>query len=272
MEKIMKGPLLAEGRTAEVFAWGKDSVLKLYRDWCPPGWADYEEKVAERLNPLGISAPQFRGRADMDGRAGLLYERVHGKSMLALFPGNLPKIPAFARQLAGLHLEMHARRIDGLGSVKDGLRGAILKAPHLPEQEKLAALSRLDGLPDGNRLCHMDFHPGQVIVTGAGAVVLDWVTLRQGCPAADVARTCLLLRIGRPEGSPLLILLAGLLGRWFGEAYLRHYLSLSDQVTRKDVEAWMLPVTAARLNEKIANETAELLRMVNRRLSQGYKK
>ena len=34
----MKGPLLARGRTAELFAWGDRQVLKLLYDWRPTSW------------------------------------------------------------------------------------------------------------------------------------------------------------------------------------------------------------------------------------------
>jgi hypothetical protein len=259
----LKGQRLAEGRTAEVFAWGENSILKLYREWCPASWADYEQKVAEQINTLGIHAPRFEGRADQEGRPGLIYERVRGKSMLDLFPTSLHKVPAFARQFADLHIEMHRRRVDGLNPLKDYLRRATSAAP-LSQQQKEVSLARLEQLPEGDRLLHMDFHPGQVIVTGTGAVVLDWMTVRRGHPAADVARTCLMLRVGRPNGPAVLVLIAALLGRVFENAYLKHYLAQSDRVTCADIDAWMLPVVTARMEEKIANETAALQRMVRK--------
>jgi hypothetical protein len=259
----LKGQRIAEGRTAEVFTWGDKSILKIYREWCPSDWADHEQKVAEQINTLGIHAPRFEGRADEFGRPGLIYERVHGKSMLDLFPTNLAKIPVYARQFAELHIEMHQRSLPQLGPVKDYLRVNTNRAP-LTQQQKDAAFARLDQLPDGDRLLHMDFHPGQVIVTETGAVVLDWMTVRRGHPAADVARTCLMLGIGRPNGPAILILIAAILGRVFENAYLKHYLALSDQVTRADIDAWMLPVITARMEEKISNETAALQRMLPR--------
>ena len=38
--QLHKGPRLAEGRTAELFAWGDDQVLKLFRNnWLDGGGA-----------------------------------------------------------------------------------------------------------------------------------------------------------------------------------------------------------------------------------------
>src|SRR3546814_7594415 len=63
------------------------------------------------------------------------------------------------------------------------------------------ALPILDALPDGDRLCHGDYHPGNVIETAGGPVVIDWPAVTRGHPDADYARTLLLLRLGEPPSS-----------------------------------------------------------------------
>ena len=40
----------------------------------------------------------------------------------------------------------------------------------------LKLLAWLDTLPDGQRFCHGDYHPGNVILTKAGPIVIDWMT------------------------------------------------------------------------------------------------
>ncbi len=42
MTSIALGKPIALGRTAEVYAWQDNQVLKLYFDWCPPDWIEYE--------------------------------------------------------------------------------------------------------------------------------------------------------------------------------------------------------------------------------------
>ena len=64
------------------------------------------------------------------------------------------------------------------------------------------ALEALNGLPDGDRLCHGDFHPGNCIIGDDGMRVIDWPNAYAGDPDADVARTLLTLRVGDPpEGT-----------------------------------------------------------------------
>ena len=55
---MQKSPLLAEGRTAEVYAWGEDKVLKLYRSGFPPGDAEYEYHKALASQKTGFAVPR----------------------------------------------------------------------------------------------------------------------------------------------------------------------------------------------------------------------
>ena len=50
-------------------------------------------------------------------------------------------------------------------------------------------LNHLGSSGDGDKLCHGDFHPGNVLLTEKGAVVIDWMTASICNPWADMART-----------------------------------------------------------------------------------
>src|SRR5262249_59440484 len=77
-----------------------------------------------------------------------------------------------------------------------------------------AALALPDTLPAGDRLCHGDFHLGNMIGTWAHAEVIDWGDATRGDPLADVARTDLLHRVGEPgPGTPALLRVVAPLGR-----------------------------------------------------------
>lgn len=39
-------------------------------------------------------------------------------------------------------------------------------------------------------MLHLDLHPGNVILTVAGPVVIDWTDVLRGDPALDLAQTC----------------------------------------------------------------------------------
>ena len=73
--------LLAEGRTAEVFAYGEGRVLKLDRpDW--NGLSVFEATVLEELADAGIAVARPHGTVTVDGRSGVVLSRVDGPSLL----------------------------------------------------------------------------------------------------------------------------------------------------------------------------------------------
>ena len=108
-------------------------------------------------------------------------------------------------------------------------------------------------------------HPGNVLLTPRGAVVIDWPTASCGNPAGDIARTLFLLRqsgvsTALPWAQRSLIALAR---RRFGSVYVRQYQDLRP-LDPRDVAAWRLPVLAARLGEAIEGERAPLQRLIQR--------
>lgn len=89
----------------------------------------------------------------------LVLERVHGSTMLEAMLGEPESAADFGLQLGRLQQDLH----------------------------RIAA-------PDGlGRAVHLDFHPGNVILSDAGPVVIDWHQAGFGDPRDDVAATWLLL-------------------------------------------------------------------------------
>ena len=89
--------LLAEGRTAEVFAYGEGRVLKLDRpDWS--GLSEFEGTLLAGLADAGLPVARPHGTVTVEGRSGLILDRVEGPSLLEVL---LASGPERAEQLAG---------------------------------------------------------------------------------------------------------------------------------------------------------------------------
>ncbi len=73
---------IAEGRTAEIYSWGDGHILKLYRDWWPSHWVEYEARIGRAVHAAGIPSPGAQEIIEVNGRRGLIYERFDGVSML----------------------------------------------------------------------------------------------------------------------------------------------------------------------------------------------
>jgi aminoglycoside phosphotransferase (APT) family kinase protein len=261
------GSLIARGRTAEVYAWQQNQILKLFYAWCPPQWVQQEIAVGRVMTTLPIPTPKLIDTTEIDGRPGIIYERVSGPSMLKLATSKPWLLFRMARQLAELHTEIHKEQGTGLPSLRASLTTTIQHVEDLPPDLKASVLHLLEGLPDGTALCHFDFHPDQVLITAKGPVILDWMTARQGHPLADVARTSIILKVSQvPGAGRLQRAIVDLWRRLFYNAYITRYLELHPGVSMAEIETWMIPVAAGRLMEKIPGEQKVLLAYIQEHL------
>jgi aminoglycoside phosphotransferase (APT) family kinase protein len=147
------GPLIGAGRTAEVYALGPDRVLRRY---LTERSTEREAEVMAYLAQAGFPVPRVY---DASGR-DLVMERARGRDMLADLAARPWLVRRHARTLAGLHDRLHQ----------------IAAPPFLPER-----------YGSGDRMLHLDLHPGNVMLTPSGPVVIDWTGCASGAPAVDVA-------------------------------------------------------------------------------------
>ena len=263
------GERVGIGRTAEVFAWGADRVVKLLLPGFPDEIGEAEAAAAALVGANLEPAPRFFGSTRIDGRYGLIYQRLDGPSMLDRVSSRPWLMRRYARDFGLLHARMHERDGAGLPDAKGRLGRAIERAGGLlPAAAMEAALQRLAIMPDGTAVCHGDMHPGNVIITRAGLAVIDWQTTVSGPAAADVARSLFLIRdsaipveIGRPQRD-----LIQWLRRRFAVRYLRQYMRRRP-IDKHEVELWRLPILVARLSEGISIEKPNLLTLIGQELA-----
>ena len=242
------GARIGVGVSAEVFELGDGEVLKLFFPENSVEEAEHEAKAHEAAWSSGIPSPQISEVVTVCGRAGIVMERLDGVTMMHGAAQRPWLIAANAALLARQHLDIHTRTDTRLPPFRDWLESCIRRATGLDEGVRLRALQRLDRLEDGTSLCHGDFHPDNVVMTGRGPVIIDWATAATGPPEADVARTIMLLESGEPIASGLERLTIAVGRKVFLALYLRAYFK-SSSLTRRDVDPWMLPITVARYAE-----------------------
>lgn len=262
MKELPSAPI-AQGRTAEIFLSDDDHVLKLYFDWCPSHWVEDESRIAQAVHAAGIPAPAIGEIVEVNGRRGLIYERIEGISMLQDMNSHPWTMLRHARSLAELQIRIHRQSIPGLPSYKEHLQYAISTTRHLNEKLRDRYLHLLVSLPDDQVLCHGDYHPGNVIITRSGPVIIDWMTACSGCPWADVARTSLILTIGPKGAGKQLSSLLRIAIQLYHQMYLNHYLKTVPDKSN-ELKRWSPVIAAARLNENIAPEREALLKMIQR--------
>jgi aminoglycoside phosphotransferase (APT) family kinase protein len=149
------GVLIGHGRAADVYALDERRVMRRCR---VPSDLDTEGALMSYLEARGYPVPHVY---DVDG-SSMVMERLYGPTMMYDLLRRPHRAQRHARTLADLHERLHA-----------------IPAP--------GGLRRLYGSAD--RTLHLDLHPGNVMLTGRGPVVIDWTNAGAGDPGADVALT-----------------------------------------------------------------------------------
>ena len=137
----------------------------------------------------GYPVPQVYERTETD----LIMDRLDGPTMLADLGRRPWRLVGHAKTLAGLHRQLHA----------------------IPAPAELPA-----PLGEGPSLVHLDLHPGNIILTASGPMVIDWPNAAGGDGLADVACTWVILTTSRLEGSWLHRLLLATGRRLFAAVFL----------------------------------------------------
>lgn len=267
---MMTSKRIGQGRTAEVFEQPENRILKLYRPDFPEDAVQHEFQTSSLAYSMGVRTPKPYEQIRVEDRKGVVFQRIRGKSLLALIVKKPWTVRRQAGLLARLHADLHTYPAGEIGrKQKAVLRQYISAAPLLTEEEKKQVLAHLESLPEEEKLCHGDFHPDNVLYDG-DCWIVDWMTGMSGNPAGDAARSVVILGAGTlPDGTPRLIRSAvqRLRGR-LKKSYVEEYLKVSG-IPYPEIEQWIMPVAAARLVEWLPPaEKDQLAAIVRERLAQ----
>jgi uncharacterized protein (TIGR02172 family) len=258
-----KGELIARGRTAEVFVWKNDQVLKLFREGWTIDSAEREARITNAVHEAGLPVPSVGGVVRVQDRFGIIFERVDGPSMLQVLRSKPWAIGKLTGLMADIHFKIHSHEMPGLPSLREDLKRTTGEQQGLPEAIKKAILARLEKLPDGNTICHLDFHPDNIIMSSRGPVVIDWDGTKRGDPLADVTATSLLIRGSLIPQFIARRWLINILRSRFSSSYLKKSLRLHPGSAGR-ITDWEFPLVAGRLADNIPEEREMLLAVLQK--------
>ena len=255
-----KGRLIGRGRTAEVYEWGENKVLKLFQATFPKNAIENEFEISMELWKKDLPVPEVDSLIELENRLGIVYERVAGRTMLAELSAKPWKVVENARKMAELHKSIQIEVNTPIPSEKDRLQQAINNSEMLTDQIKANLFAYLENLPESNILCHGDFHPDNIIISTDKMVIIDWITAAIGDPLSDAARTSVIFKYAlAPDHKSKLEtgIINFVRGKFFDE-YLKHYRRLTG-VSKESIEQWEVPIAAARLIEWVPHQEKERL-------------
>lgn len=247
----MIGKLIGIGNTADVYEWGTNQIMKLFRKGYPADAVTKEFNNAKAVEESNIDKPKVYSLMEWEGRLGIIYERLQGITLLEWFM-QTGDTEACAKMLAEEHKKLLNNKINGVRKHKEILKKYLGGANELSVDLKNHLMERLESLPEGDTLCHGDFHPGNIMLCQEKRKIIDWMNVCSGHPLSDIARTVYLIEMTAiPEEIE------------DKETFQKIRSQVTDlylnemDVDRNSIKEWLMIIAAARLKEGCNQAEAE---------------
>src|SRR5690606_24821989 len=266
----------------EVFLWGgEDRIVKIAKPHTSAAAMRTEFRNTRIVWENGLPAPQPYEEMEIDGRPAIVSERIRGVSLMEQFVRDLSAAsqeeagqaqpPAFGilHATAEVLAEVHRMGELPLPSQQNWLREAILGAPYLSGSEKEAVIHHMALLPERRQVCHGDPNPNNIFILDGRTMMLDWMNASIGNQEADLAEYIMMVRyaILPPELPQAAVRMFDAMREQVIAAFCTIFAQLTG-IGYSDVEPWLLPIAARKLNASgiVDEEKLLLLQYIRERL------
>lgn len=102
--------LISRGNTAELLEQAEHLVCKLFYPGYPKAYIEHELENAKAVFKLGIKTPRAYGLTCIDGRDGIIYEKVLGETLAdKMSQAGEEELAVWTDRFAGMHRELLGR-------------------------------------------------------------------------------------------------------------------------------------------------------------------
>lgn len=239
--------VVGTGYYGTVYCSGKYAI-KLFKESYSKTAIFYEAMITSIITNTELPVPKIYEVISIDKQMAIKMDYIKGVSLLDCIVKNEENTAVYFEKMVKLQVEMHSNKVSLPFSLKDRLKDKIQKNENLNILQKEKVITILKELPDGNELCHGDFHGNNILVSDGKYWIIDWVDSTFGCADGDACRTYMTYLLYAPEG--------------LAEMYLMLYCKETGK-EREQILAWLPVVAAARLSENIAHEDKKLMDWIN---------
>lgn len=269
---IILGKKIGEGGCSEIYEWeGAGKIIKLGKSNTGRDALQNELSKTQAAWGNGLPVPRPYELTEVQGRPGLVSERIYGESLMDRFmrlfmqlsdgrewsAEDDDNIRITARMLS----VVHSQSIPSLPPQKEMFGWSIRTAHYLTSSEKEQVIQMLNSLPAKYQLCHGDPNPGNILIREGEPVMIDWMDASTGNPEADLAEYIIMIRYSvlsddLPDGVTD-----------FFDSIREHIISVFCEEYERltglaycEVKPWLVPIAARKLNaDAIGEEEKERL-------------
>ena len=204
---------IGAGRTAEVYDYKDDKVLKLFYSAFSTNIIEDEYLIAKNISTTTSLVPKVYDIVHTRNRTGIVYEKIKGEMLSDYLSGNIISTRKIIRKFAQTQKRISNINVENVPSHTNKLRQKITSSCLLSDSEKEIVLKYLS-IINNNELCHGDYHPENVFVDqNHDFKVIDWANMFVSNKYLDIARTYYLIKSGQSLNGKTKL---GSLIEWFG--------------------------------------------------------
>ncbi|MFI3215102.1 MAG: phosphotransferase [Eubacteriales bacterium] len=181
------------GATGAVYQYQDDSIVKLYFSSSALEDIEREKKYAREAFILGIPTAISLGIVKVGEKYGLEYEFIKSRSMSGEIMANPQETETLVNQLVDVAKTLHttSHKSGSRTSIFDSTKAFFLQHiainPLFSLEEKELCVQFIESIPDRDTLIHGDFHPGNIMLSGGEAMLIDIADISYGHPIFDLA-------------------------------------------------------------------------------------
>lgn len=258
---------IGQGLCSEVFCNEKNEIIKLF---FPDKSHQFETEVKNLriLEGRNLPIPVIKEVINYNGRQGIIFENItKGKTLKSILVKKPWACRKIARSFAEVHSQIHNFKNSRLTPLKELMIQRLRESKIQPDYQK-KIMKMYEALPDGDAICHSDFHIKNVIITPNGTRVIDWFRVSKGDPLSDVANALLKIKFEYPAKKALKLIypLIKTSQMLFYDIYLKHYLDLNRDATLEQIQQWELPIAidlALRGYPALSNKLSYLIGLID---------
>ena len=242
------------GRTAEVFDYKDNKVLKLFYSTVNEEDIEYEYLITKNISDMTNIVPKVYDVINVKDRMGIVYEKLNGEMLSDHLARNLKNARKIVHKFAQIQKRLSNISIETFSNHTNKLKQKIMRSSLLCDPEKEVILKYLK-IMNRDEICHGDYHPENVFVDqDHNFRVIDWANAFVSNKYIDIAKTYYLIKSGKKLNRKSI---AGELIEWLGRQFITK-LYWEEVKTGKNREKYFFPclfiVILIRYDENIEQE------------------